>query len=241
MLTPIVDHLIHNVLPAAADYAAAEQELSTAHRADATPASWETAARTAKRRAAELAIAIDGLTDRAEAPLGLSKPDIRNAISALCYWPGTTNLRAGAHDRIRGVANAYKHQNLRDATLPITSDADVLVVGAGFGVDGWGVGKYGGVEVLVRERGGDVRKFLGDAPTAVSAWFRFLAGHGPRFPSGRSPSAACRCILRRLSNLVGNQPLAAIEAGSLKSLKIALTVVVWPRAREAASTPSRSL
>lgn len=61
---------------------------------------------------------------------------------------------------MRGVANAYKHQNLSDPTLPITSDADVLVVGLGYGLDG--VGKFGGVEVIVRESAGPSLKFLGD-------------------------------------------------------------------------------
>ncbi len=46
------------------------------------------------------------------------------------------------------------------------------------------VGKYEGVEVLVRERGGDIRKFLGDAPAAILAWFRFLAAHGAVLPAG---------------------------------------------------------
>ncbi len=31
-----------------------------------------------------------------------------------------------------------------DSRLPITSDDDVLVVGLGYGLDGFGVGKYGG-------------------------------------------------------------------------------------------------
>jgi hypothetical protein len=184
LLDDAVDHLIHYVLPAAADYNAAEQALSDAYRADPTPAGWEAAARTAKRRAAELAIAIDGLTDRCMVELGLSNTAIRQAIAVLCFWPGTTNLRVGAHDRVRGVANAYKHQNLRDQTLPISSDADILVVGAGWGIDGFGVGKHGGVEVLVQERGGNIRKFLGDAPTAISAWFAYLAANGATLPAG---------------------------------------------------------
>lgn len=102
----------------------------------------------------------------------------------MCYFPGTTSMRGGAHDRVRGVANAYKHQKLTDPTLPIASDADILVIGLGYGLDGWGVGKFGGVEVLVKERGGTSWKFLGDAPVAISAWFRFLAAKGATLPPG---------------------------------------------------------
>lgn len=46
---------------------------------------------------------------------------IRNSITPLCLWPGSGAQRLGAHERVRGVANAYKHQNLIDPNLPITS------------------------------------------------------------------------------------------------------------------------
>ena len=38
---------------------------------------------------------------------------------------------------------------LTDTSLPISSINDVLVVGLGFGLDGYGVGKFGDVEVIV--------------------------------------------------------------------------------------------
>ena len=60
----------------------------------------------------------------------------------------------------------------------------MLVVGLGYGLDGWGVGKFGGVEVLVRETSGDTLKFLGDAPVSIAAWFNFLAAHGAVLPAG---------------------------------------------------------
>ena len=83
-----------------------------------------------------------------------------------------------------GVANAYKHQDLSNPALPITSNDDVLVTGFGYGLEGFGVGKYGGVEVLVRETGGTTYKFLGDAPVAIAAWFRFLEQNGATLPAG---------------------------------------------------------
>lgn len=185
MLENTVDHLLHNVLAAATDYMAAEDALSQAYGADRTPAAWERAARLAKRRAAEVAIAIDALTDRCATELARSKSSIRADISAQCVWPGSGADRLGAHNRVRGVANAYKHQDLSDPTLPIASNDDVLAVGSGWGMDGWGVGKYGGVpEVLVHETAGNRFKFLGDVPTAMAAWFKFLAANGATLPAG---------------------------------------------------------
>ena len=104
---------------------------SLAYKKNSVSASWETDARFAKRRAAELAIAIDGLPDRCKKDLALPRTPIRNAVAALCVWSETASFRAGCLERIRGVANAYKHESLTDQTLPITSDADILVVGLG--------------------------------------------------------------------------------------------------------------
>ncbi|MGB8899956.1 MAG: hypothetical protein WCC90_12325 [Methylocella sp.] len=179
-----VNHLINNVLPSANDYELAEAALTAAYAADSTPAMWETAANLAKRRAAELAIAVDGLTDRCCNELGSSKAYIRKSVTALCVWPGTSQPRPDCIERVRGVANAYKHENLTDKTLPITSASDVLVVALGYGLDAFGVGKYSGVEVIVRDKAGQSWKFLGDAPTAVVGWFRFLAAQGAVVPCG---------------------------------------------------------
>ena len=177
MLASVVDHLIHNVLPSAADYDAAEDGLSRAHSADPTPTAWEPAARLAKRRAAELAIAIDGLTDRCAHELGLSKTSIRASVAGHC------SARPDSIERVRGIANAYKHATLTDPTLPITSENDVLVVALGYGIEGYGVGKFDGYEVVVRDKAGESWKFLGDAPAAISGWFRFLQSHGAMLPS----------------------------------------------------------
>lgn len=194
MLASAVDHLIHNVLPAAADYAAAERELTAAFKADQDPSAWAKAARKAKRRAAELAIAVDGLTDRVHSELGVSKTSIRNDVAKLCYWPRSQNLRTGAHDRVRAVAITYKHQNLSDPRLPIASEADVLAVGLGYGLDGFGVGKYGGVEVLVRQRDGDIRKFLAMRQRPYPLGSNTLRQVARRCRRDRTPSAGSRSI-----------------------------------------------
>jgi hypothetical protein len=179
MLASAVDHLIHNVLPAAADYETAEQELSRAYAADSTPAAWETAARLAKRRAAELAIATDGLADRCTKELRISKTAIRKAVDRRCV------PRSDAFQRVRGVANAYKHADLSDPTLPITSEKDVLIVTLGYGIEAYGAGKFSGPEVIVRDKTGTLWKFLADAPAAADAWFKFLGSRGATLPAGR--------------------------------------------------------
>lgn len=184
MLDRTVEHLIHNVLPAAAEYEAAERALSEAFAQDAPPKHWEEAARTAKRKAAELAVAIDGLSDRAHVELGESLNVIRATVSGLCIWPTSGNARTGCLERVRGAANAYKHADLADPRLPITSDNDVLVVGLGYGLDGYGVGKMGDVEVIIKETGGTSYKFLGDMPIAIRSWFSFLQARGATLPTG---------------------------------------------------------
>ena len=96
MTARTLEHLISNVLPAAADYADAERELTVAYNANNAQAEWEAAGRRVKRRAAELAIAIDGLTDRLSGEIGLSKATIRRGTSALCLLPGSGAVRLGA-------------------------------------------------------------------------------------------------------------------------------------------------
>ena len=93
-------------------------------------------------------------------------------------------MRPGCIERVRGIANAYKHEKLDDQTLPITSASDVLVVGLGVGLEACGVGKFGGVEVIVRDKTGEKWKFLGDAPVAIAAWLQFLNEHGAALPNG---------------------------------------------------------
>ena len=100
ILTSTLEHLLNNVLEAASEYHMAEGALSQAQQAG----NWDKEAKTAKRKAAELAIAID-------------------------------------------------------------------------------VGKYGGFEVLVRDKTGTSWKFLGDAPVVVGAWFRYLRNNGATLPS----------------------------------------------------------
>jgi hypothetical protein len=71
-------------------------------------------------------------------------------------------LRDGAMVRVSGAANAYKHGNLNANRHPISSDGDVLATSAGYGVDGFGLGKYDGVEVILTLKNGEKRKFNPD-------------------------------------------------------------------------------
>lgn len=138
---------------------------------------------TAKRRAAEVAVAIDGLADRAAQVLGCTPSTVRTQVVMLSAINGT--VRQGCVERVCAVANAYKHAVLDERRHPIRSDADVLVVGAGYGIDGYGLGKYGGIEVLVHQTNGEQRKFLADVPYAIAGWFSFLKQHGAPLPADR--------------------------------------------------------
>lgn len=183
MLQRTLDHLLDNVLPAAADYLAAEQELSAAYTAAASDLSaCRVEAAKAKRLAANAAVAIDGLADRAGRALQLAPNAVRQQVGPLCSLG--TSQRAGCIERVRAVADAYKHDELNNPQHPITSNDDVLVVAPGYGIDGFGVGKFGGVEVCVDQDSGELRKFLGDVPAAVRGWLQFLSNNGAAVPTG---------------------------------------------------------
>jgi len=180
MLESALNHLLTNVLPAAQDYDHAENELSAAFARNADHANWATAGQRAKRRAAEVAVAIDGLADRAANDLGITPDNVRNAVVPYCTIDCVA--RAGSIKRVCAVANAYKHAGPLRGKHPVASETDILATGAGYGIDGYGIGKFGGVEVLVTERDGTVRKFLGDVPWAIAGWFQFLAVQGVALP-----------------------------------------------------------
>jgi hypothetical protein len=108
-------------------------------------------ARKAKRRAAQVAIAIDGLADRAKGELGLKIDQVRDQVATLCQLNGVK--RDGCFDWVRGIANAYKHHDLTDKRF--LSNDDVLAAGLGYGLDGYGISKFGGVEIIVNDKGGE--------------------------------------------------------------------------------------
>ncbi len=185
MLQATTQFLLHNTLPALAEYYDAEDDLSLASKNGAEQSVWQPQARTAKRKAGEVAVALDSLADRAATELGQNKSDIRAAIQNLCIFPGGTFERKGCYARVRGVANAYKHGLLSDTSLPIASDQDFVIAAAGWGIDGWGVGKFGGIEVMVNETAGQKFKFMGDAPTCTAAWLRFLVSQQVILPESQ--------------------------------------------------------
>lgn len=182
MVAQTATHFINHVIPAATEYWQAEMALSQAmDSGDADLIA--TAKVTAWRKAAEVSVAIDGLTDRAHRETGATKTAIRTAVATLCTYNGGP-VRDGSFDRVRGAANAYKHQTLNDATLPITSDADILTVGLGYGLDGWGVGKMGGTEVIIRQTDGRKFKFLGDVPAVLRGWAAYIVAQGGALAPG---------------------------------------------------------
>ena len=59
------------------------------------------------------------------------------------------------------------------------------MVGSGFGIDRYGIGKYGGApEVLVRQTNGEQRKFVGDVAFGIAGWFGFLSANDAKLPPG---------------------------------------------------------
>ena len=123
------------------------------------------------------------LSDRASREAHIPVDEVRAAISALCFWPGSLDVRRLALERVHGVANAHKHLSLDKNSHVVASFDDVLAVGLGYGLDGYGVGKYGGVEVLVRDKNGESWKFQGDALTVIGAWLRYLRDSGTALPA----------------------------------------------------------
>jgi hypothetical protein len=100
------------------------------------------------------------LADRAKGELGIKIDLVRTQAAALCEIKGVK--RDGC--RVRGVANAYEHQDFTGERLPILSNDDVLAAALGYGLEGYGVAKPGGVEIIVNEKGRERRKFLADLP-----------------------------------------------------------------------------
>ena len=77
MLEKTRDHLLNSGIPAAYDYDEAERALSEAVDVTKNIDQCSKQVQLVKRRAAEVAIAIDGLADRAAIELGCSKDDVR--------------------------------------------------------------------------------------------------------------------------------------------------------------------
>jgi len=182
MVIRTTDFLLDYVLAAAHDYYAAELALTQAFAPTKNITNCQPQANLAIRRACEACVAIDGLTDRAHIETGQSMTAIRTAIDPLCIINGYH--RAGAFVRVSAAANAYKHSDLTHPRHPISSFGHILAVGAGYGVDGFGIGKYSGVEVILTLTNGTQRKMLGDLPYAVRGWLSFLRANGAPLPTG---------------------------------------------------------
>lgn len=165
-----LEQLIEVVLPAADEYFSAEEAASDA-----------AGGAVALRKAIALCVPMTKLIEIASSEFHLEPAKVRSLVQAECHFPGGAD-RPGCIERIRAVAAAARHPELSDQSLPITSEDDVIFHGAGWGIDGFGVGKYGGLETLIREKGGQVFKFLGDVPCAVQGWSSFLSKQAVAMP-----------------------------------------------------------
>lgn len=181
MVTQTTDFLFDYVLPAADDYLLAENQLSQAFVATGTLTSCQLQVNHAVRRACEVAVAIDSLVDRAHIETGQPMATIRSSVDKLCVI-GSYH-RQDALARVSAAANTYKHLHLTNPRHPISSFGNVLAVGAGFGVDGYGIGKFSGVEVILTQNNGLQRKFLGDVPYSIRGWLSYLNANGANLPN----------------------------------------------------------
>jgi len=165
-----LEQLVQVVLPAAEEYFAAEEAASDTATGDV-----------AVRKALALCVPMTKLIEISVEEFHLAPAKVRLLVQAGCCFPGGAE-RPGCIERIRAVAAAARHPALSDQSLPITSEDDVIFHGAGWGIDGFGIGKYGGLETLIREKSGQVFKFLGDVPCAVQGWSNFLSSQGVVMP-----------------------------------------------------------
>lgn len=178
----VADHFAKRVLPSGLEYRKAEVALSaTFQKRTEAPAEFEAAQSEAVRKASELAVAFDGLVDRAAKASGQSKAEVMREVRDLCRING--HLREGAMARMSAVANAHKHDTLDDKRHPIRSSDDILAVGSGYGMDAYGVGKMGEPEVMVHQQDGSVWKFLGDGRACTEGWHAYLIAKGVDLPS----------------------------------------------------------
>lgn len=170
---PTARHFGQEVLPRVTAYGRAENKLSDAARnhgfdKDAIESIEACSA------AFDLAVALDGLADRLAHERDL--PNRRAALAEvrpLCRF--ATVPRPEALYRNTGIAVAYKHYSVSDPNLPVNGLEDILCAGLGYGLDGFGVGKIDGPEVIVWDRGGIGWKYLGDAAAVLAGWSMMLS------------------------------------------------------------------
>lgn len=178
--TRTLRHFVEIALPEAAAYEKAELDLSSAYLQHRDLSLCSRQAVDARRIAGNLAVAIDGLADRAALDLGGSTTRaqaIQLVSPSVTFGPGGLD-RPDCLKRITGTAVVRRHAIAKDPKVLIKSEDDVLAVGLGYGLDAYGVGKDGGPEVLVQDAAGQKWKFLGDAYCALSGWAQFLSSRG---------------------------------------------------------------
>lgn len=178
-----VDRFESRVLPTAIDYEIAEIALSEAIE-EGSEAVVHNARREVLRRGMQLASAIQNFVDYTLDAAGFSSKSVLiERLDQLTWFEPGGDLRA-CFWRLNAAANVEKHSGRKSDRI-IRDENDVLVVGAGFGVDGFGVGKFGGEELLLNSSDGKTYKFIGDAAAALLAGARYLteAGYPPELPS----------------------------------------------------------
>lgn len=134
----------------------------------------------------DFAVALDGLADRLAHERSLpSRAAALAEVRPLCRF--VTTPRPEALDRNTGIAVAYKHYRVSDPKLPVSGLADILCVALGYGLDGFGVGKVSGPEVIVWDRSGTGWKYLGDAVAVLAGWSARLTAHDSGYRPPHDP------------------------------------------------------
>src|SRR5262245_53828395 len=128
MMEPTVALLMAKVIPAARNYHEAEYALTFAFNRYYDESRCRSEADTAKRRATEVAIEIDGLADRAARALGLTADIVRSQVGQMSAIRGVPRDRCV--DRVRSRAPVQCCNSTRSIHL-YPSEAEAVAVRSG--------------------------------------------------------------------------------------------------------------
>lgn len=172
MTQAIEDQFEAVVLPALAEYRAAEGELSDAVLRH--PERLDAARELVMRRARTAAIELHQLADFAAHETNVDVQQLRNDIEQHCVF-----LRDGAPvadiGLLRDVAEAFKHHKLDRKNARVSASNGMTVHPTGYSSLAFGEGKYGGTEqVIIKANDGKQRALSSILQNATDAWRKHL-------------------------------------------------------------------
>jgi hypothetical protein len=172
-MDPINEQFEAVVLPALAEYWAAETALTAAlNEGDAAAIS--AARQLAMRRARAAANELHHFADFAAAKNSLKLDLMRSAVAAHCTFLRSTNKVADIA-LLRATADAFKHNHLNRANAMVTGSDAIIASATGYSMLYYGEGKYGGAEqVIVTAKDNTQRALSSILQNAADAWRRYL-------------------------------------------------------------------